>query len=169
MATVRPVLNMDTTSTEHDFRFPRRPTGRDYQHMFRMTGDSDHENENESGIRLSMRELNAGLNGAYASASRALVGPAQFPLTGHGNDNNDDNDGYDGFPRGLQQNEPAASQLFKMLGQYKQQIPNQRRMENLAWRLMGLEMRWREGEAQSQKYDSLTIQCPSFPIACYLG
>lgn len=146
VAAMSPVSKMNPTSTEHDFRFPRRPTGRDNPQLIRASDNG------ESSVHMSLRELGTGLDGAYASASDALLGPAQFPLGGHDDDGHDD--GVSSFS---QQDEPFASQLFKMLAQHKHQMPNQRRMENMTWRLLSVQMRQQQLEARRQKYDILAF------------
>lgn len=153
IAAMSQVSKMNPTSTEHDFRFPRRPTGRDNLQTMRAPDNGEH------GARLSLLELTTGLNGAYASAGNALLGPAQFPVYSHGDD------GSDGpSSRSQQQDESIATQLFKILAQYKQQTPNQRRMENMTWRLMSLQMRQQSLEAKRQKYDSLAIFLSFLPF-----
>lgn len=147
MAAVSPVSKMNPTSTEHDFRFPRRPTGHDNQQRIRKSDNGAGNDINVDGdVRSSLRELNAGIHGAYESAGSALLGPAQFPLFDNG----------DGVSNGTlgktNQDEPLASQLWKAFVQCKQHMPHQRRMENMTWRLMSLQMRQQSQERQKQKY-----------------
>lgn len=154
IAAMSSVAKMNPTSTEHDYRFPRRPTARDSNQSIRASDNG------ESNMRLSLRELGSGFDGAYASASNALLGPAQLPLT------RCDHDGGDAIRTKSPQNESVVSQLFKMVTQHKQQMPNQRRMENMTWRLMSLQMRQQALETRRQKYDPLTVFFPSFFHLC---
>lgn len=146
MAAMSPVSKMNPTSTEHDFRFPRRPTGRDSQQRIRKPDNLGRKDSIGDGdFRSSLRELNAGIHGAYVSAGSALLGPAQFPLF----DNSDD--ASNGTLGKANQDEPLASQLWKAFVQCKQHMPHQRRMENMTWRLMSLQMRQHSQEKQKQK------------------
>lgn len=153
VAIASPVSKMYPTSTEHDFRFPRRPAGRDNSQSTNMRASDNGGNEKNAENRLlsSLHELNAGLHGTYASASSVLLGPAEFPLF-NGSDGNDGiSDGTLGVTK---QGEPLASQLWKLYAQCKQHMPNQRRMENMTWRLMSLQMRQQKQEAERPMYDT---------------
>lgn len=136
MATASPAFTMDPTSTEHDWRFPRRPAGSENPHMMRADDD----------IRASLRELNGDLDGAYDdAASSKLLGPALFPLLQDANA--DSNESLDQ----MQQDDPLATQVWKFFARTKQQLPNQHRMENLTWRMMALGMR-RHKQQMQKKY-----------------
>jgi GATA-binding protein len=156
MAAMSPVSKMNPTSTEHDFRFPRRPTGRDSQQRIRKPDNLGRKDSIGDGdFRSSLRELNAGIHGAYVSAGSALLGPAQFPLF----DSSDD--ASNGTLGKANQDEPLASQLWKAFVQCKQHMPHQRRMENMTWRLMSLQMRQHSQEKQKQKYVVTMMPLPN--------
>lgn len=111
-ATSRPVVAMDPTSTEHDFRFPRRPDP-----------DPPH------GLRDAHA---AGLN---RPSPFRLLGDALFPaLQSAALDPPDSLDQ-------MQRDDPLATQVWKFFKSTKQLLPNQQRMENLTWRMMALGMR----------------------------
>jgi GATA-binding protein len=142
-----PLLTMNPTSTEHDFRFPRRPAGRDADRPPNAGGnahDNDHDRHDE--WRDSLRELRADVDGTYVAASKALRNPAHFPFLQVAAADRDPSLDQ------LQQHDPLAIQVWKFFHQTKQQLPDQQRMENLTWRMMAIGMRRRSRE-QEQKYE----------------
>ena len=142
-ATASPAFTMDPTSTEHDYRFPRRPTGRDNAHRLRDNGE----------IRSSLQQLNAELGGSYDDSSSStlygtkLLGPALFPLLQSANADSDQS------LEQAQQDDPLATQVWKFFARAKQQQPNHNRMENLTWRMMAVGMR-RHKEEMQRRYDT---------------
>lgn len=134
-AASRPVVAMDPTTTEHDFRFPRRP-GADH--------DAD---DHDPGDAL----VNGDFNRAHhaAAANDDLLGPALFPsLLGAGPDAARSVDQ-------MQDDDPLATQVWKFFKATKHQLPNQQRMENLTWRMMALNMRRQKQEEELQRRGQL--------------
>lgn len=129
MADAGPATSMNPTSTEHDYRFPRRPDG----------DDRDDE------VRASLEYLHADLNRTYAAANAndGLLGTALFPSLQSG--------GPDQSLEQMQHDDPLATQVWKFFSQTKAQLPNQQRMENLTWRMMALKMR-RKQQSEQNRY-----------------
>ncbi|XP_044721815.1 GATA zinc finger domain-containing protein [Hirsutella rhossiliensis] len=112
---------MDPTSTEHDFRFPRRPDP-DPPHGLCAPDDA----------RTCFDRFSAHLN---RPSPDGLLGDALFPsLQSAALDSPDSLDQ-------MQRDDPLATQVWKFFKSTKQQLPNQQRMENLTWRMMALGMR----------------------------
>lgn len=152
-ATASPAFTMDPTSTEHDYRFPRRPTGRDNPHRLRGTDE----------IRSSLRELNAELGKSHddstAGMNRSkLLGPALFPLLQNANA------GSDQSIEQMQQDDPLATQVWRFFARTKQLLPNQDRMENLTWRMMAVGMQ--KHKQQMQKRYGHSIFFSSYALSC---
>lgn len=122
--TASPAFTMAPTPTEHDWRFPRRP-GREDPQRFKET----------------LQAIDATDN----AASSKLLGPALFPLLQNANGGNNET------AEEMQQNDPLATQMWKFFAKTKQNIPNQDRMENLTWRMMGVGMRKRKEQMQQKK------------------
>lgn len=139
---------MDPTTTEHDYRFPRRP-----DHSQPATNHArTHDASNDS-------SPGAAPGGAPASAvkpARALdleqsfarhddlLGAALFPTLRDG-------DAAAGPSLDKMQSEdPLAAQVWKFFTKTKQQLPNQQRMENLTWRMMALSMRKKREEEERE-------------------
>ena len=57
-------------------------------------------------------------------------------------------------PEEMQQNDPYAIQIWKLFRDTKARIPNHERMDNLAWRMMAMNLKRREQERD--KYVTLT-------------
>ncbi|RDA94023.1 hypothetical protein CP533_5041 [Ophiocordyceps camponoti-saundersi (nom. inval.)] len=102
-ATSRPFVASHPTTTEHDFRFPRRP-------------DPDPPN---------------GLDAVVRPSGDNVLTTALFPSL-----MTDSADSVDQ----LQRDDPLFTQVWKFFKTTKQQLPNQHRMENLTWRMMGLNL-----------------------------
>lgn len=155
-AIASPAFNMDPTTTEHDFRFPRRPNGF-------TTGpgptaaaaatirNNRHPNQSIRTDQRSRASSNkAGQPGLstpsrdYAASSR-MLGPALFPLLQHANADSDQSIAQ------LQQEDPLATQVWKFFARSKQELPHQDRMENLTWRMMAVGMRKHKQQMQQQK------------------
>ena len=50
----------------------------------------------------------------------------------------------------MQKKDPLATQIWKLYSKTKTQLPNQERMENLTWRMMGMNLRRKEREQQAR-------------------
>ncbi|KAI9163414.1 Nitrogen regulatory protein areA [Paramyrothecium foliicola] len=134
-ATPMAFAGMDPTSTEHDYRFPRRP---------------DHRARNGIGpgdrMRATLREIRADLDRTYTAANNELLGTALFPSLRTAADDTD----AKRTPGQMQHDDPLATQIWKLFSQTKQQLPNQQRMENFTWRMMTLSMRKQKREEQNR-------------------
>ena len=53
-------------------------------------------------------------------------------------------------PDEMQKKDPLATQIWKLYSKTKTQLPNQERMENLTWRMMGMNLRRKEREQQAR-------------------
>ncbi|KJZ75760.1 hypothetical protein HIM_04917 [Hirsutella minnesotensis 3608] len=117
-ATSRPHITMDPTTTEHDYRFPRRPD----PDPRRGPGRIGHSSVQKPGPD-------------FIPPRDDLLGTALFPSL-----QSADVDTLEDLDQ-LQRDDPLATQVWKFFKTTKQQLPNQQRMENLTWRMMALSMR----------------------------
>ncbi|KAK8005322.1 GATA zinc finger [Apiospora arundinis] len=128
---------MDPTTTEHDFRFPRRPLDcmssaapdKANNHHANFTG----ADENSPGD-LRMQELKLGLP-SYSGAggdngAHGILASSIFPTWSDGMA------GQAGDLEQMQQSDPLGTQIWRFFKQTKQSLPCQERMENLTWRMM---------------------------------
>jgi GATA-binding protein, other eukaryote len=53
-------------------------------------------------------------------------------------------------PDEMQKKDPLATQIWKLYSKTKTQLPNQQRMENLTWRMMGMNLRRRKEREQAR-------------------
>ncbi|KAF5659737.1 nitrogen regulatory area [Fusarium heterosporum] len=140
---------MNPTITEHDFRFPRRPsawtTTTTYHAPTQRSGQSSH-NPNSRDPSASFKEHKTDMAGTYSLARQGLGGTALFPFLQNGLADSDRS-----VDR-MQQDDPLATQVWKFFARTKQQLPSQHRMENLTWRMMALGMR-KHKEEQQQRQD----------------
>ncbi|KAF4997673.1 hypothetical protein FGRMN_3705 [Fusarium graminum] len=145
---------MNPTITEHDFRFPRRPsawtTTTTYHAPTQRSGQSSH-NPNSRDPSASFKEHKTDMAGTYSLARQGLGGTALFPFLQNGLADSDRN-----VDR-MQQDDPLATQVWKFFARTKQQLPSQHRMENLTWRMMALGMR-KHKEEQQQRQDEADAQ-----------
>jgi GATA-binding protein len=129
---------MKPTTTEHDFRFPRRPfdspaagsgTGTDNS---RTANPSDGTSPGE----LRMQELQLDLSNRGRTAQHDLLSSSAFPpwqdeMATKNNESLEQ----------MQQNDPLATQIWRFFSKTKQSLPSQERMENLTWRMMHMRLR----------------------------
>lgn len=118
---------MNPTTMEHDYRFPRRPDGR-------QLGDHDRRT-----LDVSM------LDKTIAAAGRRLLSTPLFPPFDDANAAEEKSLGQ------MQQEDPLAMQVWRFFSRTKQQLPNQDRMENLTWRMMAVEIRKQRAAARLQQ------------------
>lgn len=78
----------------------------------------------------------------YSAARGGLTGSALFPFLQNGLTESDQ-----GIYK-MQQDDPLATQVWKLFARTKQQLPSQHRMENLTWRMMAIGMRKHQQEQQ---------------------
>ncbi|KAM5346849.1 hypothetical protein ACJ41O_009854 [Fusarium nematophilum] len=142
---------MNPTITEHDFRFPRRPSGwpstAAHHAPLHRSGRAGHA-QNARDASASFNEFNADMSKTYLVARDGLMGSALFPFLQNGLADSDQSLGK------MQQDDPLATQVWKFFAKTKQQLPNQQRMENITWRMMALGMR-KQKQQQQQKMDEM--------------
>ena len=135
---------MNPTTTEHDYRFPRRPMDVDESaDGGPLKPEQDGTTTSISGdsgagdLSASLQEFRWDLDSTYHSAQNSLFKTDSFP-TFH-----DGMAGMSDSPEELQRQDPLATQVWRFFSKTKQMLPNQERMENLTWRMMHLNMRKR--------------------------
>jgi GATA-binding protein len=170
-AIASPAFTMDPTTTEHDFRFPRRPAGyglgpnsrtNHHHHQTQAQSQSQSQSQtqpnpqhafnqrprgNNNNARFGPRELYADSQAfAGQAATSRMLGPALFPLLQSADGGS--NESLDN----LQQDDPLATQVWKFFARTKQELPHQDRMENLTWRMMAVGMRKHKQQMQQKRY-----------------
>ncbi|KAJ4132913.1 Sodium- and chloride-dependent GABA transporter 1 [Fusarium falciforme] len=137
---------MNPTITEHDFRFPRRPSAwpsaAAHHAPIQRGGGRPGHLPNARDASASFKEHNADMSRTYSVARGGLTGSALFPFLQNGLTESDQ-----GIYK-MQQDDPLATQVWKFFARTKQQLPSQHRMENLTWRMMALSMRKHQQEQQ---------------------
>jgi GATA-binding protein len=138
---------MNPTITEHDFRFPRRPsvwpTTTTYHAPTQRSGQSSHIPISRD-VSASFKEHKTDMATTYSLARQGLGGTPSFPFLQNGLADSDRSIDK------MQQDDPLATQVWKFFAKTKQQLPSQHRMENLTWRMMALSMRKHKEEQQRQ-------------------
>ena len=133
------------TTMQHDFRFPRRPgppPTNQYAHGFNVAPPSDNPPIIER--RTAPVDPSVDHPSTYATAQDNLQASEPFPTYRH--DLASEFHNFDQLP----QEDPLAVRVWKFYAQTKLQLPDQRRMENLTWRMMhGSLMKRRHEEAQA--------------------
>lgn len=128
-----------TSTTEHDFRFPRRPSDQQPQE-----GSSSSSATSRTGT--SVKNSSAGAQdkldfSAVNNARKELLRESFFPTW------KDDTAGEElDSPDEMQRKDPLATQIWRLYSKTKKQLPNQERMENLTWRMMAMNLRRRREE-----------------------
>ena len=138
-----PTSSPETSITEHDFRFPRRPVDRHQQPREGPTSDpatakygTGTSTEDAGADRLDKLDLMVA-----NSARKELLRESFFPTW------KDDAAGEElDSPDEMQKKDPLATQIWRLYSKTKKQLPNQERMENLTWRMMAMSLRKRRQE-----------------------
>jgi len=146
MTTRSPASSMNPTSTEHDFRFPRRPVDpRSGPLKADRDGSSPSSNSKASAgdLRADLQELRLDLTVSHSGEQDGLQS-AVFPPFQNGILDDDSHQ----TPEELQKQDPLAAQVWRFFSKTKQMLPNQERMENLTWRMMHMNLRKRREEEQ---------------------
>ncbi|KAL2257098.1 hypothetical protein VTK26DRAFT_667 [Humicola hyalothermophila] len=172
------LASFNSTMTEHDFRFPRRPGdaatgGRQSAHTrvpptasTRITSTASTSATPMTTSATGLSELRTGLNGFrldlplahHAAAHHDLLRASAFPPF------------QQSAARGLEQDldemqkqDPLATQIWKFYTKTKLLLPAQERMENLTWRMMHLKLRQaRAGNAaKAQRQANAAHTAPS--------
>lgn len=151
IATRGPAHPMNPTTTEHDFRFPRRPldpqSGQATMYDGPSSATSSGTSKTSPGhLRADLQELRLDLSASYSREQDDLRS-AIFPAF------QDDifNDNSDHSPETLQKQDPLAAQVWRYFSKTKQMLPNQERMENLTWRMMHMNLRKQERRRREQQ------------------
>lgn len=133
---------MNPTMTEHDFRFPRRPTDSAPNPNNAERGGAAKETKG-AGMRNTLQEYKEDLDNTVNAAQDRLSRNKGFP---------DFQDGMAGMSQSpnASQDDPLATQVWRFFSKTKQQLPNQERMENLTWRMMHVNLRKRIQEEKSK-------------------
>ena len=136
---------MAPTTTEHDFRFPRRPeigTTRD-------DGGGCGIRSPDQAWKASLHELHRDISKTYSEANNGLFGSAIFSFLETANAEE---------AAISRQDDPLAAQVWRFFRQSRRLLPNQDRMENLTWRMMALKMRKaREQQEEKSRYVYLML------------
>ncbi|KAL7621454.1 Sodium- and chloride-dependent GABA transporter 1 [Parahypoxylon ruwenzoriense] len=136
--TSSPSTAMNPTTTEHDFRFPRRP----FEPIGQPT-ESAHPSKNageSSPGDLRIHELNLDFTKPDNVSRLDFLRLSIFPSLQNGMASNDEN------LEQMHQNDPLAIQVWRFFRNTKQSLPSQERMENLTWRMMHLNLQKRKQE-----------------------
>ncbi|KAK0733626.1 hypothetical protein B0T26DRAFT_633827 [Lasiosphaeria miniovina] len=181
IATASPLTSMNPTTTEHDFRFPRRPgdaatglaaikTEHGAPSPSSIAGASNTPfrpatNANSSSnattvttLRAEPHDLRLDLSASYAADPQRheLLRSADFPPF------QDAVASMDQSPDELQRLDPLAAQVWKFFTKTKQFLPNQQRMENLTWRMMHYNLR-KERQADAARLQNLPASSLNAP------
>jgi GATA-binding protein len=134
-----------TSTTEHDFRFPRRPTDQKPGEVStsnfvtpQIGATNKHRKTTQSSASSELDKLDFSAGG---SARKELLRESFFPTW------KDDAAGDElDSPDEMQKKDPLATQIWRLYSKTKKQLPNQERMENLTWRMMAMSLRKRKQE-----------------------
>jgi GATA-binding protein len=141
---------MNPTTTEHDFRFPRRPVdARTEPIKAERDGSSPSSNNktNAGDLRADLRELTLDLTIPSSQNQKGLPRSTVFQPFQNGIFSDDS----DHSPEELQKEDPLAAQVWRFFSKTKQMLPNQERMENLTWRMMHLNLRKRRQQEEQAR------------------
>jgi GATA-binding protein len=140
-------------TTEHDYRFPRRPAGggpQQQQYREQSYFSTDNEDSYDIDPRGSGVEDRLDFSARPTGVARKeMLRETIFPTW---------KDGSGGAeldsPDEMQKKDPLATQIWRLYSKTKKQLPNQERMENLTWRMMAMSLRKRkqEEEAAAARY-----------------
>ncbi|KAK4649471.1 Sodium- and chloride-dependent GABA transporter 1 [Podospora bellae-mahoneyi] len=168
-STMSPLSSMNPTSTEHDWRFPRRP--QDAAHNQRSKADrvtaNAHPGQPTTGQRITTAATSsarprypalpfdapAPYNGPYQGLLQAAVFPP-FERTSP--------NVVQGFDE-MQREDPLATQIWKLFARTKQLLPNRDRLENLTWRAMHIKLQKAKQaeEAKRERSRAAALNAPS--------
>lgn len=138
---------MNPTTTEHDFRFPRRPFEPSFGHhteSFRPSKDNADENS-PGDLRIHELNLDMDFTKTDNPAHFDFLQTSLFPNLRNGMSGNSES------LEQMQQNDPLATQIWRFFRNTKQSLPSQDRMVNLTWRMMHLSLRRRKQEEDARR------------------
>ncbi|KAK2047884.1 GATA zinc finger protein [Colletotrichum somersetense] len=143
IAASSPLTSMNPTTTEHDFRFPRRPD----DHCAVGTPQSQaHSKASPSDLPAGLRDLRLDLSAAlYPNAHDGFLKNSDFAPFQKAT-----MDSYQS-PDEMQKEDPLATQVWKFFSKTKHMLPNQQRMENLTWRMMAFNLRKKRQEEENER------------------
>lgn len=136
--------SMDPTTTEHDYRFPRRPLDPSSKaaapnYAINPTA-ADHTSP--GGLRLHELKLDLSMPAAGHSAHDVL-NSSLFPTWENGLASEAES------LEQMQQSDPLATQVWRFFRKTKQSLPSQERMENLTWRMMHVKLQQKRQEEEA--------------------
>ena len=144
-----PTTSSTTSTTEHDYRFPRRPAeqqpkvGSAKDLTPRSSSSTTTNRTNPAMSALDKLDLSAG-----NSTRKELLRESFFSTW------KDDTAGEElDSPDEMQRKDPLATQIWRLYSKTKKQLPNQERMENLTWRMMAMNLRKRKQQEEAARYD----------------
>lgn len=173
---------MSPTSTEHDFRFPRRPadsgtgdikseqSARSAPSKIKTKGtgtaslitngnpsNAQRPNTSTSKLNKSTAEMRGSLKEVRFDLSKTLENArGTLSKTDVFADFQDGIAGMSSSPEDLGKDDPLATQVWRFFSKTRQNLPNQERMENLTWRMMHASLRkQRLAGDESSRYDYL--------------
>lgn len=126
------------TTTEHDFRFPRRPLGHDDPRQ------PARSRELAGYDAAGMTGFDFDFSGSVDTPGRDILQTATLPALQNGISGQEET--FDD----LRQNDPLATQIWKFFSKTKQSLPHQGRMENITWRMMHVDLRKQQQEANAR-------------------
>ncbi|KAK2001209.1 GATA zinc finger protein [Colletotrichum falcatum] len=142
IAASSPFTSMNPTTTEHDFRFPRRPDN----HCADTSQSQAHSKASPSDLPAGLRDLRLDLSAAlYPNAHDGFLKNSDFPPF-----QKTAMDSYQS-PDDMQKEDPLATQVWKFFSKTKHMLPNQQRMENLTWRMMAVNLRKKRQEEEDKE------------------
>lgn len=178
ISTSSPLASLNPTTTDHDWRFPRRPdddTDSGADATMKAEQSEDNAAANKSATAESFpSKTSAGSACAVpsrsAAAQRDTVKQLRFDLSDTMNAAQgtmskagvlpDFCDGIAGMslsPEDQARKDPLAIQIWRLYAKTKQTLPNQERMENLTWRMMHANLRKQSHTGdESHRYACLT-------------
>lgn len=154
-----PQSNIPTSSatsiTEHDYRFPRRPTDRWIPTSSTHFSQNSYFNQKD-GTRATTfisRDLDPGnikVSGLPASCDilrNSSVPSWKEKTAGNEIESIDE----------MRKKDPLATQVWKLYSKTKFQLPNQERMENIIWRMMAMNLRKGRQHSTADSSKPLTV------------
>ncbi|KAK7757647.1 Sodium- and chloride-dependent GABA transporter 1 [Diatrype stigma] len=154
---------MNTTTTEHDYRFPRRPFEKGGTYADHPSAESSSQSpvstkdaaataaaaaaaDQDSPGDWRLQELNLDISKADGKSPKSydLLKTPLFPIL------QNDIAGTDESLEQMRENDPLATQVWTFFRKTKQNLPNRQRMENLTWRMMYANLRKRALEEQER-------------------
>lgn len=154
-----PTSSTSTSTTEHDFRFPRRPTtgqksGEVVSSSSIVTLKPGHTTNPDTSTKDSSASSSGKLDFSLGNnARKELLRETIFPTW------KDDAAGEElDSPDEMQRKDPLATQIWRLYSRTKKQLPNQERMENLTWRMMAMSLRKRRQEEAARYVEDHGVQ-----------